>query len=98
MHPPIDCALHDYLEIACLFRYHVRFTLTDGSSVEGRAVTTVTLKDRTEVVQLSGSSGLVIVPMHALSLMEVLTPRARFSVVEFSEGNPATCGQRQLRR
>lgn len=28
---PVDCDLHDYLEIACLYRYMLRIVLTDGT-------------------------------------------------------------------
>mgnify|MGYP000812055152 FL=1 len=28
---PIDCDLHDYLEVACLYHYWLRIELTDGT-------------------------------------------------------------------
>lgn len=37
---PIDCDLHDYVEIACLHGYRLLIELTDGRSFKGRAVTT----------------------------------------------------------
>lgn len=37
---PIDCDLHDYVEIACLHGYRLLIELTDGRSFRARAVTT----------------------------------------------------------
>jgi Rho-binding antiterminator len=34
---PLACALHDYLEIACLHHYRLRIELDDSSWLEARA-------------------------------------------------------------
>ncbi len=37
---PIDCALHDCFEMACVYHYQVKLDLRDESSVEGKCITT----------------------------------------------------------
>mgnify|MGYP001375780969 CR=1 FL=1 len=45
---PVDCDLHDYLEIACLYHYLLRIELTTGEHFDARAVTTCTTADKEE--------------------------------------------------
>ena len=79
---PLACDLHDYLEIACLYRYWLRIELYDGEPFEAEAVTTETTASKEEflVVQVEGAS-------HRLRLdrLRAITPRgtgARFGRVE----------------
>ena len=53
----LDCDLHDYLEIACLYRYWLHIELLDGAPFEAEAVTTETTPDKEEflVVQVEGA-------------------------------------------
>ncbi|MFV3368304.1 Rho-binding antiterminator [Pseudomonas sp. NY15435] len=37
---PLQCDLHDYLEIACLYRYWLRIELRDGLAFDAQAFTT----------------------------------------------------------
>lgn len=55
---PLACDLHDYLEIACLYRYWLRIELYDGEPFEAEAVTTETTASKEEflVVQVEGAS------------------------------------------
>jgi Rho-binding antiterminator len=39
---PILCSQHDVIEIACLHRYALDIQLTDGTSIQGIAITTRT--------------------------------------------------------
>lgn len=39
---PLHCDLHDYLEIACLYRYWLRIELRDGLAFDAQAFTTHT--------------------------------------------------------
>lgn len=45
---PIDCDLHDYLEIACMYHYCLRIELTDGTYLDAKALTTCTTADKEE--------------------------------------------------
>lgn len=79
----MDCDLHDYLEIACLFHYRVRMTLTDGRTVEGTAVTTGVAPGRVEVLTLDTGDGHTDLPLADLARMDVLTPNARVQGATF---------------
>jgi Rho-binding antiterminator len=37
---PIDCELHDYVEMACLHGYRLLIELADGNEFKAKAVTT----------------------------------------------------------
>ncbi|MCH4234021.1 MAG: Rho-binding antiterminator, partial [Serratia liquefaciens] len=41
---PIDCELHDYLEIACLYGYRLNVELVNGQCFQATALTTQTLE------------------------------------------------------
>jgi Rho-binding antiterminator len=45
---PLNCDLHDYLEIACLRGYQLDIELIDGQRLMARAVTTRTSSDKEE--------------------------------------------------
>ncbi|MCU0071288.1 Rho-binding antiterminator [Pseudomonas koreensis] len=45
---PLNCDLHDYLEIACLRGYQLDIELVDGHRLMARAVTTRTSSDKEE--------------------------------------------------
>ncbi len=85
----IDCTLHDYLEMACMFHYDVRVTLDDQSVVTGQAVTTSTESDKSEVLRLAGIHGPIAIRMDAIAYLEVLTENARFRSVDFNESTVA---------
>ncbi len=82
MNTPIDCALHDHVEIACLFRYDLEVELRDGRRVRGRARTTRTGADKLEVLVLDGGQDI---RLDRIARLRVLTPNARFDVVDFGE-------------
>lgn len=54
---PMDCDLHDYLEIACLHRYRLRIELVDGGVVVAQALTTRTATTKEEFLLLRGDDG-----------------------------------------
>jgi Rho-binding antiterminator len=88
---PIDCTLHDHLEIACLFHYQVQLKLKNGATVTGEAQTTTTWPNRSETLAVLTKAGTEHVPLEQLSHMLILTENARFLQVDF-ENTPPTCG------
>lgn len=84
MRNPIDCALHDHIEVACLHGYEICVTLRNGSQVAGKAVTTSTLPDKTEVLELFVSETPTRIVLNDLQRMEVLTPGAKFKHLDFA--------------
>lgn len=54
---PLNCDLHDYLEIACLRGYQLDIELVDGQRLMARAVTTRTSSEKEEflVIEQQGA-------------------------------------------
>ena len=42
----INCELHDFLEIACLYGYRVKLTLKDQQIIEGKALDIITSSEK----------------------------------------------------
>jgi len=80
---PIPCALHDYIEIACLYRYLVKLSLADGTILEGIALTTETTPDRREMLVL-GPAPEQRIELNRVSKLKVLTENARFQELRLS--------------
>ena len=82
---PIDCELHDHLEVACLYRYRMRVTLISGEIVRGRAATTVTQPDKTEMLVLHTQEGKQRIAMHDILSIEIETKGAMFQNLAFPQ-------------
>lgn len=54
---PIECDLHDVLEIACLHHALLQVELRDGSRFVARARTTVSTADKEEFLLLDAADG-----------------------------------------
>lgn len=78
--PLLDCNLHDYLEIACLFRYQVRLIMTDHSVVEGKAINTGSSEGE-EYLELLVAGETLTLPVHQLASITALTQGARFGEI-----------------
>lgn len=79
---PIDCDLHDYIEIACLHRYEVRIRLRDGAEFVGTAKTTQAKNGVEKLVLFSAGSSHAIRLDHLAHLL-VLSPNSTFRDVSF---------------
>ncbi|HDS1040090.1 TPA: Rho-binding antiterminator [Stenotrophomonas maltophilia] len=54
---PLDCDLHDVLEIACLHRARLQVELTDGRTFVARARTTLSTPGKEEFLLLDADDG-----------------------------------------
>ncbi|UVE19298.1 Rho-binding antiterminator [Pseudomonas sp. LS44] len=81
---PLDCDLHDYLEIACLYGYRLLVELTDGSSFEAKALTTRTTAAKEEFLALDANDGTREVRLDHLLAITPLDPGSRFGRVQLS--------------
>lgn len=79
---PIDCTLHDYLEVACLFGYELEVLQKSGAVVIGNAVTTRTAAGE-EFLELKAGAHTVEVPMHEINKVLVRTLDAQFTELKF---------------
>lgn len=78
---PIACDLHDYLEIAGMYRYRVKLILKDNQIVEGTVIDIATIDKREYLIIDSGERRHV--ELTDLAQMKVLTPNAKFNEVNF---------------
>ena len=77
---PISCDLHDHLEIACMHGRRVCVELTDGTSVEGRAITTISTPQKEEFLQVHTAGGrrdLRLDTLQAITTLEGANAGAR---------------------
>ncbi|MDT8406145.1 MAG: Rho-binding antiterminator [Methylococcales bacterium] len=77
--PVIDCHLHDYLEVACVYRYQVRVTLKNGRTLTGTACDLVSEQGQ-EFLLLDSQTRVALLE---LTTLDVLTPGAQFETVRF---------------
>lgn len=82
-HQPISCQLHDYIEIACLYRIRINLTMTDNTRVTGQALTTRTAADKREYLVIRSATGEQQIELKHIKRMQALTPNPHFESVDF---------------
>ena len=82
---PIACELHDYIEIACMYRYPVLLILDSGEEIKGIATDTSTKKDKTEYLVLldEKSKEKIEIELTKLIKMKSLIKNPHFNEVNF---------------
>ena len=80
----ISCELHDFVEVACMYGYQLRLILKNDQVVEGKAIDIVQSDDKREFLVVDSGSKQHIDLME-LSKMQVLTPHAKFSEIDFQQ-------------
>lgn len=79
----ISCQTHDYIEIACLYGFHICLHLTDGTTRQGKAITTETTSDKREWLILQQQSANIRVDLMHIKSMQSLTPNMHFEQISF---------------
>ena len=79
----IKCAIHDYIEIACLYHYRIELALLNGDITRGRAETTQTRSDKKEYLVLKTDSGEQHIEMDSIKSMQALTRNPHFEKINF---------------
>ncbi|WP_433770582.1 Rho-binding antiterminator [Pseudomonas putida] len=82
---PLNCDLHDYLEIACLRGYRLDVELKDGARLVARALTTRTASSKEEFLLLETADGQQEVRLDQLLAITPLDANAQFGRVAFSD-------------
>ena len=80
---PISCHAHDYIEIACLYGFEIELSLRDGSTVHGKARTTVTREGKREFLVVGRGDGDVDVELRNIVAIKAVTENPHFGRVEF---------------
>jgi Rho-binding antiterminator len=78
----LNCDLHDYLEIACLYKFEVELLLTDGTMILGVAITTKTI-EKNEYLEVNSGGELITVPVLKLKSMRSCIENPHFGIIEF---------------
>lgn len=81
---PLACDLYDYLEIACLHRYHLDIELVDSTRLQGQAMTTKTMASQGEFLLVRMADGEQRLRMDHLLAITPMEPGARFGRVLLS--------------
>jgi Rho-binding antiterminator len=83
-HPKmIPCHQHDYVEIACMYRFAVRLLLRSGEALEGIAMDTQLNAGREECIKLKTGGREALVVLTDISRMEAVVANPHFDVVGF---------------
>ena len=80
----IACHVHDYIEIACLYRFEVELTLTDDRVIVARAETTRSDKNRREYLVVSRLGNLEEIEMSGIIRMRATKPNPHFDEISFA--------------
>ena len=80
----MSCEQHDYLEIACLYHYEIRLTLTTGKHITGIALDTCRNENKEECLKLNTGQQIHLLPLPDLVSMTATRPNPHFQHIDFS--------------
>ena len=80
----MSCEQHDYIEIACLYRYSVILTLKSGEIISGIAFDTTRDQHRQECIQILVDDTVKIVPLAEINCMKSTKPNPYFNRIDFN--------------
>lgn len=78
----MSCEQHDYIEIACMYRYPLQVILKSGDTVQGRALDTRRNSAQQECLLTAKPEQLI--PLDHIASIEVLVQNPHFNRVDFS--------------
>ncbi|MDP9941367.1 Rho-binding antiterminator [Ectopseudomonas alcaliphila] len=82
---PLNCDLHDYLEIACMHGYRVLIELLEGPSFEALALTTRTTASKEEFLVVQGEAGQQDLRLDRLQAITPLNAGASFGRIVLAD-------------
>ena len=80
----ISCEHHDYIEIACTFRFPIKLTLRSGRTVFGVARDTQFNSDRDECIELENNGQANLVVLEGIAAVEVCIKNPHFQTIRFT--------------
>jgi Rho-binding antiterminator len=78
----ISCDQHDYVEIACMYRYQVKLTLKSGEEITGIALDTRRNAQLQECIAINNTDNLI--PLDSVATMAALVENPHFNLVTFT--------------
>ncbi len=79
----ISCAIHDYIEIACLYKFEIKITLTDNTFRQGIAKTTQTDSDKKEYLLIDCQQQIQQIELVNIKKMTAIQPNPHFNSIVF---------------
>ena len=79
----ISCHIHDYVEIACLYRIKIKLAFIDGNSIIGSGKTTLYNKNKEECLLLQTEKGDIEVVLTKIKMMTACDDNPHFKSVSF---------------
>ncbi len=79
----ISCEQHDYIEIACTFRYPLKLTLRSGAVIKGAGIDTARNTQRQECIEIDSGGEHTLVVLDEISILEACVENPHFQTVHF---------------
>lgn len=85
----MQCADHDYIEVACLYGYRIQLQLKDQQMVRGYALTTTYQPasdgsaGKVEVIKIQTDQKIVAIALSDIAVMTAITQNRFFETVTF---------------
>lgn len=79
----ISCDVHDYVEIACMFRLSITLIDKSGEAVSGIALDTQYDSNKNECLELAINNETVLIKLDSLISMIANQPNPHFKSVSF---------------
>ena len=79
----LNCDLHDYIEIVCLYHYPLKLTLSSGAVLTGTALTTRYNNQRLECLVIKQNDNEQQVVLEDIALLEVTVQNPHLQQVRF---------------
>jgi Rho-binding antiterminator len=80
---PLNCDLHDYLEIACMYHYRLNIEINDGEGFVATALTTRTTSSKEEFLVLQNGDHQFEIRLDKLRAITPLDSNASFGCITF---------------
>tara|TARA_R110002049_G_scaffold17089_8_gene67014 strand:+ start:1612 stop:1857 length:246 start_codon:yes stop_codon:yes gene_type:complete len=79
----ISCDQHDYIEIACMYRYPIRISLKSNSTLDCTAIDTHQNEHRNECIKVEFNGIEKLIVLNDIDKIEVLIDNPHFNYVSF---------------
>lgn len=80
----ISCDQHDYIEIACMYHYPIRISLSSKLIIDCMALDTQQNQLRKECIKVSVNGTEKLIILNDIEKIEVLIENPHFNVVSFN--------------
>lgn len=80
----ISCEQHDYIEIACMFRYPIKLTMHSGIVIECIAVDTTLNDNKLECIKVDFKEGETLIIIDDIAQLDVCIDNPHFHTISFN--------------